>query len=116
MKNLFVLLCLKFLSYSVMVFSGWRSVCCFGYPPKYDKRSVRSYMVTSGDGTIIDHCIYHGIVDGKHLWQQAGLSSSLYPYFMDVTLWKPVSRIKGWSSWYSRVAANLIRACERIDK
>lgn len=88
--------------YFVLFMSGWRMVSVFGYPPSFNKRDPRSYLVTSGDGTIIDHCIFHGDKNNIKLWQQAGFPSEMYPEYRDVSMWKPINRLR----WYSAIASS----------
>lgn len=89
----------KIKAWGVLLFSGWRCIDVFGYPPLYDKNNIKTYLVTSGDGTIIDHCQYYGEEDKKHQWQQAGIASDMYPNYREVKLWKPLSNTKRWSKF-----------------
>lgn len=87
------------MAYLIMFISGWRIISVFGYPNVFDKHNHRSYLVTSGDGTIIDHCQYNGNRNGKHEWQQAGFFSEIYPSYCNVTMWKPIFYISKLSSF-----------------
>jgi hypothetical protein len=89
-------------AFFILLVSGWRTIEIFGYPPVYDKNDIKTYLVTSGDGTIIDHCQYYGKKKGKHQWQQAGFPSDLYPNYRNVLLWKPLNNTRRWSYFACR--------------
>ena len=89
-------------AFFILLVSGWRTVEIFGYPPLYDKNNIKTYLITSGDGTIIDHCQYYGINKGKHQWQQAGFSSDIYPNYRNILLWRPLNNIKRCSYFACR--------------
>jgi len=84
-------------AYFILLVSGWRSIEVFGYPPIYKKKDIKIYLVTSGDGTIIDVCQYYGKRKGKHQWQQSGFCHDMYPEYREVTLWKFLNNEQRWS-------------------
>lgn len=89
-------------AYFILLVSGWRTIEIFGYPPLYDKNNIKTYLITSGDGTIIDHCQYYGKKKGKHQWQQAGMTHDMYPDYREVLMWKPLNNTKRWAYFACR--------------
>lgn len=85
-------------SFFIFIISGWKNVDIFGYPPVYNKHNIKTYLITSGDGTIIDHCQYYGKDEkNNHVWQQAGFPSDIYPEYRNVKLWKPLKKTRKWA-------------------
>jgi hypothetical protein len=83
----------------LFVVSGWRMTSVFGYPPKFDKNNMNSYLIANGDGTLIDHCQYHGKRNGKIKCIQAGIGCALLPDFWDIKMWKKLDNTKRWVHW-----------------
>ena len=83
----------KIKAYILLLLSGWRKTSGFGYP-----KSGRKYLVTTGDGSIIDICIYIGKIKKHHVWQQAGFCTDIYEH--KVKAWKPVN-----SKWTQFICA-----------